>query len=268
MPEFGHPADHGYFFGPASENRRTRPLQKQRKVEQGTMTIVRILSFLIWSVLTLWSRTLTIRLVNKASPDRLAGEGKNVIYAFWHDSMFLLPYAHRNWKVEIMVSESKDGEIAAGILRRFGFEVARGSSKRKGSRALIKLISSIQSGRSVGIAVDGPRGPRHEAKEGAVFLAGKLMVPIVPVATAARRCWTLNRTWDQFILPVPFTGGVVLYGEPIVVNGTSREEIAAKRDELEAALHRLTREAAERSGASGRGERPAIGNESSPARNL
>jgi len=204
----------------------------------------KILSLTAWAAMTLWSRSLTVRSVRKSTSDRLIAEGKNVIYAFWHDSMFLLPYGHRNTGIAVMVSESKDGEIATGMLGHFGFHVVRGSSKRRGSRALIGLIRSMHTGKSSAIAVDGPRGPRHKVKEGAVFLAGLLRSPIIPVVSRARHCWTLERTWDRFTLPMPFTKGVVLYGEAIAVNGTSREEIESKRRELETALLMLTQEAA------------------------
>jgi lysophospholipid acyltransferase (LPLAT)-like uncharacterized protein len=229
--------------------------------EDRIMIRAKILSFLAWVVITLWSRSLKVHLVNKNTPDRLAAEGRNVIYAFWHGSLFLLPYTHRNSGSTIMVSESRDGEIMARMLRHFGFEVIRGSSKRKGNRGLIGLITSMRKGKSVAIAVDGPRGPRHVAKEGAVFLASKLMVPVIPVATGARRCWTLEKTWDKLVVPAPFTEGVVIYGEPITVNGTSMEEIESKRVELEMALRRLTRDAAAHAAAPRRGERTDVRNE-------
>jgi lysophospholipid acyltransferase (LPLAT)-like uncharacterized protein len=187
-----------------------------------------------------------IHLVNRDIPDGLTEKGINVIYAFWHSSVFLLPYAHRDSGIVIMVSESKDGEIAAGMLDYFGFEVARGSSKRKGSQALIGLIKSMRNNRSIAIAVDGPRGPRHTAKNGAVFLAGRLQAPIIPVATASKHYWTLEKTWEKLVIPVPFTEGVVQYGQPIMVNSTSRDEIASKCRELEIALCELMQEAAER----------------------
>jgi lysophospholipid acyltransferase (LPLAT)-like uncharacterized protein len=230
------------------------------------MILTKTLSFLVWAVVTLWSRTITVLQVNREVLDRYNAEGRNVIYAFWHDSMFLLPFTHRNSRVVIMVSESRDGEIAAGTLRRFGFQVVRGSTKRKGHSALIGLINSMRRGRSVAIAVDGPRGPRHETKQGVVFLAAKLQAPIIPMATWAKRSWTLEKAWDRFIVPAPFTSGVVRYGEPIMVNGTSRDEIAFKRRELEMALHRLTQEAEALVAAPGHGKRSAIKNESSPAR--
>ena len=213
------------------------------------MISAKTLSIIASAVGDLWSRSLRVSSVNTGILDHLASQKKNVIYAFWHDSVFLLPYTHRNSGIMIMVSESNDGEIATGILRHFGYEVVRGSSKRRGSRALRELCDCMRKGKSVAITVDGPRGPRHEPKEGAVFLAGKLRAPIIPVATGAKRFWTLERSWDKLVLPVPFTEGVVLYGQPIMVNGTSREEIESKRRELEAALHRLTREAAARTAA-------------------
>jgi lysophospholipid acyltransferase (LPLAT)-like uncharacterized protein len=63
------------------------------------------------------------------------------------------------------------------------------------------------------------------------------------VATSARRFWTLDKIWDKYLLPMPFTTGVVLYGEPITVNGISEEELELKRKELAAALNRLMTEA-------------------------
>jgi lysophospholipid acyltransferase (LPLAT)-like uncharacterized protein len=215
-------------------------------IEDFIMIHAKMLSFIFSAVVALWSRSLRISYVNRGILDHFTSKKKNVIYAFWHDSIFLLPYTHRNSGIMILVSESKDGEIATGMLRRFGYEVVRGSSKRRGTRALIELFDNMRKGKSVAITADGPRGPRYEAKEGAVFLAGKLQAPIIPVATGAKRFWTLERSWDKFVLPAPFTEGVVLYGEPIMVNGTSREEIETKRRELEAALIRLTREAAAR----------------------
>jgi len=87
--------------------------------------------------------------------------------------------------------------------------------------------------------VDGPRGPIYDVKQGVTYLAGKLSKPIVPVATSAKRYWVLEKIWDKYLLPVPFTRGVILYGDPIIVNGISEEELESKRKELEAALNRL-----------------------------
>jgi lysophospholipid acyltransferase (LPLAT)-like uncharacterized protein len=217
------------------------------------MEYAKSLSFIAWAVVTLWTRTLKVRIVNGAIPSRLAVEGRNVVYAFWHGSTFLLPATHQDSGIVVMVSESRDGEIAARMLGHFGFEVVRGSYRRKGNRALIALINRMRRGRSVAITVDGPRGPRHAAKQGVVFLAGEVRAPIVPVATGAGHSWTLERSWDKRAIPAPFSKGVIVYGEPIVVKGTSREEIAAKRQGLTESLHRLIREAGAMAAAAGKG---------------
>lgn len=199
----------------------------------------KILSFIGWALISVWGRTIRILFVNKDIPERFEAEGKNYIYAFWHGRQFLLFASHRNSGIVIPASESRDGEIQAKILKRFGFDVVRGSSKRKGDRALLGLVDGLRKGKSIALAVDGPRGPLHEVKQGVLYLAGKLNKPIVPVITSAGRSWILDKIWDKYLLPVPFTRGLVMYGEPITVNGIAGEELEAKRKELEAALNGL-----------------------------
>jgi lysophospholipid acyltransferase (LPLAT)-like uncharacterized protein len=198
----------------------------------------RVLSFIGWAVMLLWSSTLRIRYVDRSIPEGLHAQGKNMIYAFWHGRQFLLFYSYRNTGVVIPASESRDGEIQAGIIGRFGLGVVRGSSKRKGAQALLGLVDALRNGKDIAIAVDGPRGPVYEVKQGITYVAGKLGVPIVPLTVAAKRAWVLNRIWDQYLLPVPFTECVVRYGDPVFVNGTSEDELENKRRELTDALNR------------------------------
>jgi len=200
----------------------------------------RLLSCIGWFVLSVWSRMVRITFVNKDIPDRFASEGRNFIFAFWHGRQFLLFQSHRGTGIVIPASESRDGEIQARILKRFGFDTVRGSSKRKGDRALLGLVDGLRKGKNIALAVDGPRGPIYEVKQGAAYLAGKLDKPIIPLITSARKYWILEKVWDKYLLPVPFTEGVVMYGDPIMVNGTSEGELEAKRKELEAALNALT----------------------------
>lgn len=203
----------------------------------------RVLAFIGWLLISLWSRTIRTTFVDRDIPERLRSEGKNFIYAFWHGRQFLLFHNHRNLDIVIPASESRDGEIQAGIIKRFGYEVVRGSSKRKGSRALLGLVDGLRKGLHPALAVDGPRGPIYEVKQGITYLAGKLDKVIVPVATSAKRYWLLEKIWDKYMLPVPFTEGVVVYGQPISVQGTSEQELETKRTELQHALNRVTAEA-------------------------
>lgn len=201
------------------------------------MLRARVLSFIAWAVMLAWSRLVRIRVEDRSIPDGLRGQGKSVIYAFWHGRQFLLFATHRNSGIVIPASESRDGEIQAGVLARFGFGVVRGSSKRKGAQALLGLVDALRSGKNIALAVDGPRGPVYEVKQGITYLAGKLGVPIVPLSMSARRAWILTRVWDRYMLPVPFTRCVVLYGEPLYVRSTDPDELERKRVELAAAIN-------------------------------
>jgi lysophospholipid acyltransferase (LPLAT)-like uncharacterized protein len=168
-------------------------------------------------------------------PDRLKAEGRNIIFAFWHGRQFLLFHTHRRLGVVIPASESRDGEIQAGVLTRFGFEIVRGSSKRKGAQALLGLVDGLRRGKHIALAVDGPRGPLHEVKHGVTYLAAKLDKPIVPVITSAKRFWILERIWDN-ICPCAFTRA------DRHVRGTDHGQRnvggrpEAKREELQTAL--------------------------------
>ena len=211
------------------------------------MLRARLYSFLAWAFVTLWSMTFTVRIVNREIRDRLDAEGTRCIYTFWHGNLFLLLHAFRNAGVTILASESRDGEIMAQLLRRFGFRVVRGSTKRNGHRALFGLARSLRQGRSVAIAVDGPRGPAHEVKPGTLFLAGKLNIPVVPIAVASKHAAVLD-TWDKLTVPAPFTRGVIIFGDPVTVDSASDEAIEAGRAKLNAAMRRLTLEAQELAG--------------------
>jgi lysophospholipid acyltransferase (LPLAT)-like uncharacterized protein len=234
--------------------RENRNFMMTHSVMNGISTIRAVLfARMAWLLVSLWSRTINIRIVNRDIAERLAAQGKNVIYAFYHGSLFPLIHSHRGSRVLILVSESRDGEIMARLLQHNGFDVVRGSSRRRGQKALLSLVHGMRRGKSVAVAVDGPRGPLQEVKEGVLFLAGITQAPVIPVATAAKRFRTAEKSWDKLMLPAPFTDGLVLYGEPLQISGTSREEIQAGRMRLEAELRRLSREAVLRLGTSPEG---------------
>ena len=211
----------------------------------------RMLARTAWLVVSLWSRSIKTRFVNREVPERFKTEGKNVIFAFFHGDLLSLLHSHRDAGLLVPASESRDGEIMARVLRHFGFEVVRGSSKRNGHKALLALIRGMRRGRTVAIAVDGPRGPLHAVKTGAVFLAGISKAPIIPVAAAAKQCKVVDRSWDKLVIPAPFTECLVMFGDPIYVNGTSNDEIEVSQRKLEADLRRLTHEVAPRPSAGG-----------------
>ena len=124
----------------------------------------------------------------------------------------------------ILVSHSKDGENMAKAVRFLGYNVKRGSSSRGGAAGLIALIKAVREGRSVVLAVDGPRGPRGTCKPGIVRLAQKTGVPLYPVGVATSKKWTFEKSWNKTYIPLPFSRQVVLVGEPFLFPPSSTDE--------------------------------------------
>ncbi len=164
------------------------------------------------------------------------------IYAIWHGHALSLALFSMDRGIYTMASRFRDGEIAARLLEGLGFKVVRGSSEEgraeKGGRTgTLKLISVLESGGNVAITVDGPRGPAFKVKKGVVFLAQKTGARIVPAVVKFERARELS-SWDRFLIPYPFTRGVVLVGEEITVS--EGDDLEEKRLELERKLCELS----------------------------
>lgn len=136
------------------------------------------------------------------------------LLAFWHGDQLPLIGQRPAGRLVAPVSLSADGRLQAQILGRLGIEHVSGSSSRGGARALRGLWRALGAGALGLVAVDGPRGPRGVVKPGVVFLARRLGVPVWPVGVAVRRGRRLRRAWDRYLLPLPGTRVVVVFGEP------------------------------------------------------
>lgn len=140
-------------------------------------------------------------------------EKKPLLVVAWHSSMIVPGYCYRNRNLIMMSSLSKDGELMGSIMRRLGFHVIRGSSSRGGTRALLEMVRLMKNGMDGSLTVDGPRGPKHEVKPGAVLLAQKTGARIVPLGMAYSRCLRLN-SWDNTEVPLPAARAVQYTGIP------------------------------------------------------
>jgi len=159
-----------------------------------------------------WLATVRVRV---HGAETLEGEGAAVL-AFFHGTQLLLHKLRRRKKTCVMVSHSRDGELQAAALRTLGFDVVRGSSSRGGARALAAMVHKLREPETDAVfAVDGPRGPYGVVKPGALALAEKSGARIIPAGAAARRRVVLERAWDRFVLPWPFTRVDIVLGSPI-----------------------------------------------------
>jgi hypothetical protein len=135
--------------------------------------------------------------------------------------------------VTVLTSPSKDGEILAQLVGAFGMEAVRGSSSRRGSRALLELVKLIRGGRDIAITPDGPRGPRYSLGPGIILLAQTTGARILPAHASFSRCVRM-KTWDGFIIPLPFSKVSVTIDEALAIPGElTGEEFEEKRKNLE-----------------------------------
>lgn len=196
-----------------------------------------ILPFLGGLVLSALGGTLRLKADRRTPHEELEKKFGRVIYAFWHGRLLLLIYLYRDLDIGVMISDSKDGELVARITNYFGFLTPRGSSTRGGARGLIELKKEIENGHSAAFAVDGPQGPRYKVKEGIIFLASRLGYPIIPLTTSAAPALSVN-SWDRFMVPLPFSRGAVLTGNPVFV--AKGDDFQKKTTELENEMNRIT----------------------------
>jgi lysophospholipid acyltransferase (LPLAT)-like uncharacterized protein len=201
---------------------------------------------LAWAVrLTSWllrGLFLTLRpvYVKQHCDPRLRKSCDPVLLALWHGRLLYFIPLYRSMPFTVLVSRSRDGEFISQVLRWFGGIPARGSSSRGGARALLEVIKRVRQGSTVVFTPDGPRGPRYQVQPGIVAVAKKTGAPIVPVTYNAAWKTVLN-SWDEFIVPFPFSRIVVVYGEPIYVPANaSADTFDVKRQEVEASLCHIT----------------------------
>ena len=142
--------------------------------------------------------------------------------------------------IESLREELKQyGELLAQLVERFGFEVVRGSSSRKGVSAMRQLAEVITNGKDVVITPDGPRGPAYELGQGIIFLAQQTGAEVVPINMEYSSCWRV-KSWDRFILPKPFSKVRVIFGAPHRVAPTASEpEFEKERVRLQDAMLQL-----------------------------
>ncbi len=171
--------------------------------------------------------------------EAITRSGRQPIMAFWHGRILPATFYFKRRGIVVIISENFDGEWIAGIIERFGYGTARGSTSRGGRRALLKLSRDLAAGRPAGFAVDGPRGPARVAQPGAVWLAKLTGNPVLPFHLEADRCWTTN-SWDRTQIPKPFATVSIAMGAPFEVPRDAQDDgIEAARLELEARLQAL-----------------------------
>ena len=186
-----------------------------KKTQQDTLRFAS--QFFIAQGVTALCKSLKISTHNSEAIEKLKSEKQNFVLAFWHGTMLLPWYLHGNPSFAALTSKSKDGDLLAKILRKWNYEVVRGSSSVGGDVALGILIDYTKNDYSIAITPDGPRGPRHKFKAGAVITAKKANVPIILSGVGYKKRKVL-KNWDKFEVPFFFSSAKIIYSDPIYVS--------------------------------------------------
>ncbi len=176
-----------------------------------------------------WLLSIVIRILARSWTVNVHGRlptGPSIV-AFWHGEMLPVWFTFRALRPVALVSSSKDGTLLSRLLQDWGYSVVLGSSSKGGKEALEQLTMEAST-KVVLITPDGPRGPLHQAKPGAVIAAHRAQVPLILVRICAQRKRILSRSWDRFQIPLPFSTIDLYVDSPWMISEEStREQIDA-----------------------------------------
>lgn len=138
------------------------------------------------------------------------------VITLWHNRiLFIADCAPQSMRqhLTVLISRSRDGEYISDFIKYFGLQVVRGSSKKGGITAFRQLLNHLHLGNCALLTVDGPRGPKYSIQPGAMALARKSNLPIIPVSLNALCRWNF-KSWDGLQFPKPFSSVELVIGEP------------------------------------------------------
>jgi lysophospholipid acyltransferase (LPLAT)-like uncharacterized protein len=184
-------------------------------------------------LLWLWAKSTRMKVVGEENYKRLRREGRPVIFLVWHGRIFIVPYFFRRRGIMPLISPSKDGEIAAQVMFRWGYKILRGSGSHSVIKAWSEMIKELQGGGELIIVPDGPRGPNREMKLGGIKLAQESGAVLVPFTFSTSKKKFL-KSWDKFLMFYPFAKVVAIYGDYFAVPPElSEDELEALRRKIE-----------------------------------
>jgi lysophospholipid acyltransferase (LPLAT)-like uncharacterized protein len=181
--------------------------------------------------------TLRYEVLGWQHAERAHAAGRQCIWVFWHQAILGIVYWGRGRGIVILNSTNFDGQWAERVIKHFGYGTAHGSSTRGAITGFNELMDQMKEGHDVGLTIDGPRGPRFVAKKGPVMLAKLSGQAIIPFHVAFEHGKTLEKTWDKFRVPRPFTRVFMAAATPIQVpKDADFAMMEAKQLEMQASL--------------------------------
>lgn len=195
-----------------------------------------LLAFYIWLV---YVTSRIERHIHDDAAPYMRGEG-NAIFAFWHGRMMLLPaFCPPKHVMRVLISLHRDGILISRAIGHFGQRTISGSTSRGGKAAVLEILRALEEGDNISVTPDGPRGPVQQLQPGIVTMAkhsGKVVLPVTFSATRHKRF----KSWDRFMLALPFSRIAFCVGEPIMVDKEADDAAEEQaRLMIEQAMNRL-----------------------------
>lgn len=198
-----------------------------------------------WLIILALGKLSRIKIVGRHHFEKLNKKNVPFIYVLWHGRIVLPIYVHRDEGITPMVSLHADGEMIAQTLQKLGYVTVRGSSTRGGKKAFYNMVDALKQGRRGAMIPDGPRGPRHYLKPGTLYIAQRSDAYLLPILFSSKRKMEFN-SWDRFILPMPFSKSIVIYGAPInVPKDLSQQQVEQLRIKFQEEMIQLETQADE-----------------------
>lgn len=201
----------------------------------------KLIGFLFYFITKLVSLSIRWEYFEQSKKSKIFDNRYKYIFCCWHNKLFLGPHLlPRNRVINALQSSHSDGMITSIAFQYLGMNVILGSSKKGGVQAFRKMVKRLQIGESIAITPDGPKGPKERVKDGIIKLAQITSTPIIPLVWATRKFKIIN-SWDNFVLPYPFSKGIYSFGKPIYIKkkiNINNFELA--RQNLENEIKRLT----------------------------
>ncbi|ATG40970.1 putative protein in bacteria [Phaeobacter piscinae] len=194
--------------------------------------------------------------------DACVASGEPVIFVLWHQRLIMAPYLFDTslGRICALTSAARAGRLAGQILVRLGFETIPMSSHKRHVALSREVLRRTKEGCSIGIAADGPRGPARISSGVPITWARMTGCRVFTVAFAERKVIKLP-TWDQQMLPLPFSHGVLLCQEwtDEVPKKPTDEQVETLRLSLQASLDAITNAADTAVGRDGEGQKNPAG---------
>lgn len=162
----------------------------------------------------------------------------NAIFAFWHGRMMMMPAINPPRLMHVLISQHSDGLLISRVIGHFNQRTIAGSSSKGGSAAVRGIVRLLKNGDNISITPDGPRGPNQTASMGITTVAAIAKKAVLPCTFSTSRCKRL-RSWDRFMVALPFGKIAFCIGAPITVEQADENA----RAHIETAMNALVEQA-------------------------